>query len=73
MNVFWICLMSVALLTGMWVLWRGRIKTFVHLHHKSVNRSEPYIGHTDTAEVLYHPDLQKIRDAKANLQLNSVD
>ena len=64
MNVFWICIMSVTLLTGTWVLWRDLKKTFAHLHHQSMNRFKPHSSHADTAEMLYHPDLQKILAAR---------
>jgi len=64
MNAFWTCIMSVTLLTGTWFLWRGRKNSFAPLRHNLVNRFQSHSSHADTTAVLYHPDLQKILEAR---------
>ena len=59
MNAYWIYILSAMLFTSMWVLWRASNKTATSLRHKA------------TANVLYHPDLKKILDAKTHLHLNA--
>ncbi len=64
MTVFWTRIMSATLLSGTWFLWRGRKSSFTPLRHKLMNRFQSHSSHADTTAVLYHPDLQKILEAR---------
>ncbi len=65
MTSHWIFIMSVMIISSIWVWWLGRNKSNTHLARKIAKQSVwiPVNFYT-IDDVLDHPDLQKILDAK---------
>ena len=60
MDTHWILVMSVLIVSFVRALWLGKNKSLGVRHLNTINRST--LVTPSTADVLYHPDLQKLRE-----------